>query len=89
MDDGARGAAGAEHDGRADVRVQPGAQLIEIGGKAVGIGVAAAEHAVLEPQRVDRADALGRLVAPVDRGEGRFLVRDRDIAAGKAHSAQG
>ena len=63
--------------------------LVEIGGKAVGVGVAAAEHAVLEPQRVDRADQLGRLVARGDRGEGRLLVRDGDVAAGKARSAAG
>ena len=62
--------------------------LVEIGGKAVGVGVAAAELAVLEPERVDRADQLGRLVARGDAGEGGFLVRDRDIAAGKARSRQ-
>ena len=40
-----------------------------------------------QPERVDRAGELGRLVANGDAGEGRLLVRDGDIAAGKARSA--
>ena len=62
--------------------------LVEVRRKAFRVGVAAAKHAVLEPQRVHRADLFGRLVAPGSRGEGRLLVRDRHIAAGKALFAQ-
>ncbi len=87
MDDSPRGSACAEHDGCAARRPAVRA-LVEIGGEPLRIGVAAAKHAVLEPQRVDRADAFRGLVAPPDRRKGCFLVRDRHIAAGKAFCAE-
>ena len=58
--------------------------LVEVRRKARGIRIAAAKHAVLEPQRVHRADLFRSLVAPDSRAKRRFLVRDRDVAADKA-----
>jgi len=59
---------------------------VEIGGEAVGVGVAGGEPPLLQPQRVGRADQLGRLVQPVGGAMGGLLVRDGDVAAGEASS---
>ena len=81
-DDRARRAACAENHG-APAFVPARSLLVEIGGKTIGIGVAAMDHAILQPERVDGADQLGRLIAAVDRGEGRLLVGNGDVAADK------
>jgi hypothetical protein len=58
--------------------------FVEIGGEAMRVGVAATQEAILEPQRVDRADLLGRLVASPECREHHFLVRNGDVAATEA-----
>src|SRR5262249_45113371 len=82
VDYGAGRAASANPDGA--VCLAPlGRELIEVSGKAIHIGIAATDMAVLEPQRIDRTGRLSRFVAIADADEGCLLVRDRDIAAGK------
>src|SRR5690606_21968083 len=61
VNDRPRGTSGAKHRGNA-APIPAGRPLVEIGGKAVSIGVAAAKSAILEPERIGRTDSLGRLV---------------------------
>ena len=79
------GAAGADHQSRVHILFPACPQArIEIVHEARDIGVVAPEHAVLDPERVDRLHPLGPRRPPVDAGKGRLLVGDRDVAAGKA-----
>ena len=64
---------------------QSDACFIEIGHEAVGVGVAGAKPpGLVEPQRVGGADRPRRLVGHRRQLERGFLVRQRDIGAGKA-----
>src|SRR5690606_17580614 len=64
-----------------------GSPLVEVGGKTVAVSVAAAELTILEPERVRRADNLGRFILLLKQRECSFLVRDCDVAAGNAFPA--
>src|SRR5690606_541969 len=61
-----------------------GSPLVEVGGKTVAVSVAAAELTILEPERVRRADNLGRFILLLKQGKSGFLMRDCDVAAGNA-----
>ena len=76
LNDGARRAAGAKHDGAARPAAPFRRLLVEIGEKAGDIGIVAAQLAVVAPQRVDRAEVGGIGGDPIAGGEGRLLMRD-------------
>ena len=79
VDDRARRAAGTDHD-RRPMLVPTGCGLVEIGQKPDEIGIAADEPIAFVPNRVDRPDRLGRLLAMIDQPKCRILVRRGDIA---------
>ena len=83
MDDGPACAAGAEHHGR-PACIPTGSLVIEIGGKSVGIGVGGHHLIILPPQRIGGPDLVCDLVDMVHQVQHGLLVRNRDIAAGKA-----
>ncbi len=64
--------------------VPAGSGSIQIGGKTIGIGVAAAKPAIFKPECVDRADGAGCFIKAFSSGIGRLLVGNGDISASKA-----
>ena len=91
VDHAAGGAAGAEHRGRRSTRIEIGDAGAQMAHEAGGIRVVGDEPAVLEPQRVGRPHSARRRHGSGRCGVGRLLVRNRDIAAGKAmlaHAAE-
>jgi len=88
MDDAARSSARAQDGNGAcgGVKGRHGcAQMLQEAGT---VGVVGPEAIPLQPQRVGNPDGAGTLGAGVRRGEGRPLMRDRDIAANQVLRAQ-
>ncbi len=82
VDNGTSGTACAQNQSR--IRIVPiRCQRIQIGSKTIGIGIATAKLAVFEPERIDRANGLGRFIAASHSRKSHFLMRDRDITADK------
>jgi hypothetical protein len=80
VDDRPRSATGAQDHGDVASRSPTRRKMVEIGGKSIGICIAAPQHPVLQPHGVDRTNLLGGLIAALDRSESSFLVRDGDVA---------
>ena len=74
LQDGARGAARADHQRRPSAP-PVGRAFIEIGGEAVDVGVVAVQAAMLEPQRVDGLQSTGDRRRDGAGAERRLLVR--------------
>ncbi len=84
-DHGPGGPARADHQGCPDGPLPAGAEgVVEMGREPRDVRVVAEEDAVLDPEGVDRTEALGPGRAAVDTCEGRFLVGDRHVPAGEA-----
>src|SRR5690606_25709875 len=87
IDDRPGGAAGAQYRSRSPLGPARNA-FIQIRGKTVTISVAAAQLAVLQPERIGSADHLRRLILSVEQRACHFLVGDSDIAADITVAAQ-
>ena len=70
-----------------DYRTRP-APGVQIAKKTKIIGIGAEYPAVVDHQRIDRADGPGQRIDAVAQGKHRFLVRNGDIAAGEFAVAQ-
>ena len=82
VDDCPACATSAQNKGTVGI-IPAGSRCIEIGGKTIGISIAAMEPAIFKPKRVDRADSLRGLIQTFHRSIGCFLVGNGDIATGK------
>ena len=87
--DGACCAACADDQCRTCLSAPSGLRFAQALQKAVGVGVSACQAAIgFHHHGVDRAYALGQRLHPVDDRQGRDLVRNRQIASGKAQLGQ-
>ena len=88
-DDRARGPSGAQDHHRAGIRPPVGLRITQALHVAVAVVVVAGQRAVgLDHDRVDRADAPRDRIDAVDQFHRGDLVRNRDVAAGKAQRRQ-
>ena len=81
IDDGPRRAAGADHHGTTLVNGPALGLRVERTDEAGAVGRVSPEFSTVHPQRVDRAEPLGRGRQPFAQLRHGFLVRDGDVAA--------
>ena len=80
IDHGARRAAGAEHDGHAQIPIPMRRASVEVVQKAFDVGIGGTQAPAVEPEGVGGADGVGAIVRLRQCQRGR-LVRQRDIGA--------
>ena len=87
---GQRRAAGTHHAGRSGIGAPVGLRIAQALNETKGVGIAAGQRTVRpDHDGVGRADALCQWFQVVHDGHGRYLVRDGQVAAGKAQYRQG